>query len=129
MNLTDYAKFLDRCRDNPEYNITFYVLDDETAESVFNTITGHFNGNGIIKEVSLNGNTAIKLNNNSLIRIVSTQHMVPCILSHIIFMDSRIREKYIKEEIKPTIDQYVTGENSAMLNPKPIYFKYENGGN
>lgn len=39
-------------------------------------------------------------------------------------MDSRIRETYIQEVIKPKIDQYVLGERNAILNPKPIYLVF-----
>ena len=129
MNIKDKAKFLDRCTTNPNYDITFYVQDSKTANDIFNQLSDYYNGSGVIKEVSLTDNIKIEFYNGSTIRIVSKEHMIPGIWSHIIFMDSRIRETYIKDEIRPTIDQYITGEDSAMLNPKPIYLKFEDGGN
>ena len=50
--------------------------------------------------------------------------MISEICSQVIFMDSRIRETYIQEVIKPKIDQYVLGEGNAILNPKPIYLNF-----
>ena len=125
MNIKEKAKFLDRCTSYPGYDITFYVQDSKTMDELFNQLTDYYNGSGVIMEVSLNDNIKISFCNGSTIRIISKEHMIPGIWSHIIFMDSRIREAYIKDEIKPTIDQYVTGENSAMLNPKPIYITFE----
>ena len=125
MNIKEKAKFLDRCTSYPGYDITFYVQDSKTMDELFNQLTDYYNGSGVIMEVSLNDNIKISFCNGSMIRIISKEHMIPGIWSHIIFMDSRIREAYIKDEIKPTIDQYVTGENSAMLNPKPIYITFE----
>ena len=50
--------------------------------------------------------------------------MISDICSQVVFVDSRIRETYIKEVIKPIIDQYVLGEGGVMLNPKPIYLNF-----
>ena len=93
-------------------------------------LTDYFSGSGAVKEIALyeHGNADMTFYNGSTINIISKEDMIPDVWSHIIFMDSRIRETYIKEEIRTTIDQYITGEDSAMLNPKPIYLKFEDEG-
>lgn len=62
--------------------------------------------------------------NGSVINLIYKDNMISDICSQVMFVDSRIRETYIREIIKPTIDQYVLGEGSAMLNPKPIYLNF-----
>ena len=124
------GKFIDRCLTYDKYMITFYVEDAETALAVMKQLSNHFHGSGAVKEITLyeSSNYMIEFFNGCTIKVISKGNMVPGLLSNLIFMDSRIRENYIKEEIKPTIDQYITGEGSAMLNPKPIYLKFYDGG-
>ena len=66
----------------------------------------------------------IEFLNGSIINLITKENMISEICSQVIFMDSRIRETYIQEVIKPKIDQYVLGEGNAILNPKPIYLNF-----
>lgn len=120
-------KFLDRCITLPKYIITFYIEDVSSAETMLNEINDYYKSidyDSEIKSVVKGEQIKIEFFNGSIINLITKENMISDICSQIIFMDSRIREVYIKEDIKPTIDQYVLGDGNAMLNPKPIYLNF-----
>ena len=77
-----------------------------------------------IKSITEGEQIKIEFFNGSIINLITKENMISEICSQVIFMDSRIRETYIQEVIKPKIDQYVLGEGNAILNPKPIYLQF-----
>ena len=127
-NIRGY-KFLDRCVTLPNYIITFYIEDIPSAQIMLKEILGYYKGvtyDCDIKSISENEQIKIEFFNGSIINLITKENMIPNICSQTVFMDSRIRETYIKEVIKPNIDRYVLGEGNAMLNPKPIYLNLLN---
>lgn len=120
-------KFLDRCIVLPNYIITFYIEDNDSAEIMLNEVLDYYKAVSYeyeIKSVDKNESMIIEFSNGSKINIISKDNMISGICSQVMFVDSRIRENYITEVIKPIIDQYVLGEGNAMLNPKPIYLNF-----
>ena len=120
-------KFLDRWIVLPNYIITFYIEDNDSAEIMLNEVLDYYKAVSYeyeIKSVDKNESMIIEFSNGSKINIISKDNMISGICSQVMFVDSRIRENYITEVIKPIIDQYVLGEGNAMLNPKPIYLNF-----
>lgn len=118
--------FLDRCITLPKYIITFYIEDKDSADRMLNEILDYYKQVSYDYEIETvdREKIAIMFFNGSVINLIYKDNMISDICSQVMFVDSRIRETYIREIIKPTIDQYVLGEGSAMLNPKPIYLNF-----
>lgn len=125
-NLCD-SRFIDRCITFPNYAITYYIEDMSSAQDIGKEIVDYLDTVSYkdeIKVIQHNEQIKIEFFNGSVINLITKEHMVPGICSNVIFMDSRIREDYIKKYIKPKIDQYVISEGNAILNPKPIYLDF-----
>lgn len=120
-------KFLDRCITLSNYIITFYIEDMVSAKTMLDEIIEYYKKvtyDCEIKSIVEGEQIKIEFLNGSIINIITKENMISEICSQVIFMDSRIRETYIQEVIKPKIDQYVLGEGNAILNPKPIYLNF-----
>lgn len=120
-------KFLDRCITLSNYIITFYIEDMVSAKAMLDEIIEYYKKvtyDCEIKSIAEGEQIKIEFLNGSIINIITKENMISEICSQVIFMDSRIRETYIQEVIKPKIDQYVLGEGNAILNPKPIYLNF-----
>lgn len=125
-NLCD-SKFIDRCVTFPNYVITYYIEDMLSAQDVGKEIIDYLDTVSYKDEIKIiqhNEQIKIEFFNGSVINLITKEHMISGICSNIIFMDSRIREDYIKKYIKPKIDQYVISDGNAILNPKPIYLDF-----
>ncbi|WP_295249001.1 hypothetical protein [Ruminococcus sp.] len=120
-------KFLDRCITLSNYIITFYIEDMISAKTMLDEIIEYYKKvtyDCEIKSIAEGEQIKIEFFNGSIINLITKENMISEICSQVIFMDSRIRETYIQEVIKPKIDQYVLGDGNAMLNPKPIYLQF-----
>lgn len=120
-------KFLDRCITLSNYIITFYIEDMVSAKTMLDEIIKYYKKvtyDCEIKSIAEGEQIKIEFFNGSIINLITKENMISEICSQVIFMDSRIRETYIQEVIKPKIDQYVLGDGNAMLNPKPIYLQF-----
>lgn len=122
-------KFLDRCIALSNYIITFYIEDMVSAKTMLDEIIEYYKKvtyDCEIKSIVEGEQVKVEFFNGSIINLIliTQENMIPEICSQVIFMDSRIRETYIQEVIKPKIDQYVLGERNAILNPKPIYLVF-----
>ena len=120
-------KFLDRCITLSNYIITFYIEDMVSAKTILDEIIEYYKKvtyDCEIKSIAEGEQIKIEFLNGSIINLITKENMISEICSQVIFMDSRIRETYIQEVIKPKIDQYVLGEGNAILNPKPIYLNF-----
>lgn len=120
-------KFLDRCITLSNYIITFYIEDMVSAKTMLDEIIEYYKKvtyDCEIKSIVEGEQIKIEFLNGSIINLITKENMISEICSQVIFMDSRIRETYIQEVIKPKIDQYVLGEGNAILNPKPIYLQF-----
>lgn len=120
-------KFLDRCITLSNYIITFYIEDMVSAKTMLDEIIEYYKKvtyDCEIKSIAEGEQIKIEFLNGSIINLITKENMISEICSQVIFMDSRIRETYIQEVIKPKIDQYVLGEGNAILNPKPIYLQF-----
>ncbi|HJI48734.1 MAG TPA: hypothetical protein OIL97_04160 [Oscillospiraceae bacterium] len=121
------SRFIDRCITFPNYAITYYIEDMSSAQDVGREIVDYLDAVSYkdeIKVIQHNEQIKIEFFNGSVINLITKEHMISGICSNVIFMDSRIREDYIKKYIKPKIDQYVISEGNAILNPKPIYLDF-----
>ncbi len=121
-------KFLNRCIAYQEYNVSIYVKDMESAEVLLEEILAYYkaNGNNGIESTAKDYVIQIFFATGSVLRIFTTENMVSHIHAHLIFMDSRIREKYIRDSIHPFIDKYDLGNENFIVNPKLIYIKFSN---
>lgn len=120
-------KFLDRCITLSNYIVTFYIEDMVSAKTMLDEIIEYYKKvtyDCEIKSIAEGEQIKIEFLNGSIINLITKENMISEICSQVIFMDSRIRETYIQEVIKPKIDQYVLGEGNAILNPKPIYLNF-----
>lgn len=120
-------KFLDRCITLSNYIITFYIEDMVSAKTMLDEIIEYYKKvtyDCEIKSIAEGEQIKIEFFNGSIINLITKENMISKICSQVIFMDSRIRETYIQEIIKPKIDQYVLREGNAILNPKPIYLQF-----
>lgn len=120
-------KFLDRCITLSNYIITFYIEDMVSAKTMLDEIIEYYKKvtyDCEIKSITEGEQIKIEFFNGSIINLITKENMISEICSQVIFMDSRIRETYIQEVIKPKIDQYVLGDGNAILNPKPIYLQF-----
>lgn len=120
-------KFLDRCITLSNYIITFYIEDMVSAKTMLDEIIEYYKKvtyDCEIKSITEGEQIKIEFFNGSIINLITKENMISEICSQVIFMDSRIRETYIQEIIKPKIDQYVLREGNAILNPKPIYLQF-----
>lgn len=120
-------KFLDRCIILSNYIITFYIEDMVSAKTMLDEIIEYYKKvtyDCEIKSIAEGEQIKIEFLNGSIINLITKENMISEICSQVIFMDSRIRETYIQEVIKPKIDQYVLGEGNEILNPKPIYLNF-----
>lgn len=120
-------KFLDRCITLSNYIITFYIEDMVSAKTMLDEIIEYYKKvtyDCEIKSIAEGEQIKIEFLNGSIINLITKENMISEICSQVIFMDSRIRETYIQEVIKPKIDQYVLGEGNAILNPKLIYLQF-----
>lgn len=120
-------KFLDRCITLSNYIITFYIEDMVSAKTMLDEIIEYYKKvtyDCEIKSITEGEQIKIEFFNGSIINLITKENMISEICSQVIFMDSRIRETYIQEVIKPKIDQYVLGDGNAILNPKPIYLNF-----
>lgn len=120
-------KFLDRCITLSNYIITFYIEDMVSAKTMLDEIIEYYKKviyDCEIKSIAEGEQIKIEFFNGSIINLITKENMISEICSQVIFMDSRIRETYIQEVIKPKIDQYVLGDGNAILNPKPIYLQF-----
>lgn len=120
-------KFLDRCITLSNYIITFYIEDMVSAKTMLDEIIEYYKKvtyDCEIKSIAEGEQIKIEFFNGSIINLITKENMISEICSQVIFMDSRIRETYIQEIIKPKIDQYVLGDGNAILNPKPIYLNF-----
>lgn len=120
-------KFLDRCITLSNYIITFYIEDMVSAKTMLDEIIEYYKKvtyDCEIKSIAEGEQIKIEFFNGSIINLITKENMISEICSQVIFMDSRIRETYIQEVIKPKIDQYVLREGNAILNPKPIYLQF-----
>lgn len=120
-------KFLDRCITLSNYIITFYIEDMVSAKTMLDEIIEYYKKATYdceIKSITEGEQIKIEFFNGSIINLITKENMISEICSQVIFMDSRIRETYIQEIIKPKIDQYVLREGNAILNPKPIYLQF-----
>lgn len=121
-------KFLNRCIVHQNYNISIYVKDMESAEVILEEILAYYkaNGNDGIESTSKDYAIQIFFTTGSVLRIFTTESMVSHIHAHLVFMDSRIRETYIRENIHPFIDKFDLGNENFIINPKLIYIKFLN---
>lgn len=121
-------KFLDRCIVHQNYNISIYVKDMESAELLLEEILAYYKANGSEGIESASKDYAIQIffTTGSVLRIFTTENMVSHIHAHLVFMDSRIRETYIRESIHPFIDKFDLGNENFIINPKLIYIKFLN---
>lgn len=121
-------KFLNRCIVHQNYNISIYVKDMESAELLLEEILAYYkaNGNEGIESTSKDYAIQIFFTTGSVLRIFATENMVSHIHAHLVFMDSRIRETYIRESIHPFIDKFDLGNENFIINPKLIYIKFSN---
>lgn len=121
-------KFLNRCIVHQNYNISIYVKDMESAELLLEEILAYYkaNGNEGIESTSKDYAIQIFFTTGSVLRIFTTENMVSRIHAHLVFMDSRIRETYIRESIHPFIDKFDLGNENFIINPKLIYIKFLN---
>lgn len=120
-------KFLDRCITLSNYIITFYIEDMVSAKTMLDEIIEYYKKvtyDCEIKSIAEGEQIKIEFFNGSIINLITKENMISEICSQVIFMDSRIRETYIQEVIKPKIDQYVLGDGNAILNPKLIYLQF-----
>lgn len=120
-------KFLDRCITLSNYIITFYIEDMVSAKTMLDEIIEYYKKvtyDCEIKSIAEGEQIKIEFFNGNIINLITKENMISEICSQVIFMDSRIRETYIQEIIKPKIDQYVLGDGNAILNPKPIYLNF-----
>lgn len=120
-------KFLDRCITLSNYIITFYIEDMVSAKTMLDEIIEYYKKvtyDCEIKSIAEGEQIKIEFFNGSIINLITKENMISETCSQVIFIDSRIRETYIQEVIKPKIDQYVLGDGNAMLNPKPIYLQF-----
>lgn len=120
-------KFLDRCLTLPKYIITFYIENMNSAKEMLDEIICYYKNTAYdceIKSITERNQIKVEFFNGSVINLITKENMISGVCSQVIFMDSRIRETYIQEVIKPKIDQYVLGEGNAILNPKPIYLQF-----
>ena len=120
-------KFLDRCITLSNYIITFYIEDMVSAKTMLDEIIEYYKKvtyDCEIKSIAEGEQIKIEFFNGSIINLITKENMISEICSQVIFMDSRIRETYIQEVIKPKIDQYFLGDGNAILNPKPIYLQF-----
>lgn len=120
-------KFLDRCVTLSNYIITFYIEDMVSTKTMLDEIIEYYKKvtyDCEIKSIAEGEQIKIEFFNGSIINLITKENMISEICSQVIFMDSRIRETYIQEVIKPKIDQYVLREGNAILNPKPIYLQF-----
>lgn len=65
--------------------------------------------------------------NESYILITSVGEPLCNQTTNIIYMDDRIREKYIFDVLKPHIERYKIDDKMSIWNPKPIYITFEEG--
>lgn len=121
-------KFLNRCIVHQNYNISIYVKDMESAELLLEEILAYYkaNGNEGIESTSKDYAIQIFFTTGSVLRIFTTENMVSYIHAHLVFMDSRIRETYVRENIHPFIDKFDLGNENFIINPKLIYIKFLN---
>lgn len=134
-SINNIEKFLKRCVVHNNYIISLYVKDREAAELLMLYILDFYykeypDGDSKLESTSSESVIQIFFENESVIRIFTTDNMVSGIHANLIFMDSRIREIYIRNEIKPCIDKYSlddSGEN-FIINPKLIYINFESEG-
>lgn len=120
-------KFLDRCITLSNYIITFYIEDMVSAKTMLDEIIEYYKKvtyDCEIKSIAEGEQIKIEFFNGSIINLITKENIISEICSQVIFMDSRIRETYIQEVIKPKIDQYVLGDGNAILNPKLIYLQF-----
>lgn len=121
-------KFLNRCIVHQNYNISIYVKDMESAEVLLEEILAYYKANGNDGIESTDKDYAIQIffTTGSVLRIFTTENMVSHIHAHLVFMDSRIRETYIRDSIHPFIDKFDLGNENFIINPKLIYIKFLN---
>lgn len=121
-------KFLNRCIVHQNYDISIYVKDMESAEVLLEEILAYYKANGSdgIESTAKDYTIQIFFTTGSVLRIFTTENMVSHIHAHLILMDSRIRETYIRENIHPFIDKFDLGNENFIINPKLIYIKFLN---
>lgn len=122
------VSFLGRCIDLPQYSIAFYINGsiDEIHNYLIDALTNDLYVDETLVLNQLHPET-IKLlfGNGSYIIVSSTNNPLCNETTNLIFMDSRIREKYIFGTLKPHIKRYQMDEKNSMINPKPIYINFE----
>lgn len=122
--------FLGRCIDLPQYSIAFYI--NGSTKEIYDYLVDALKNDWYMDEPwtleKLNSAT-IKfcLKNQSYIIVSSTDNPLCGETTNLIFMDSRIREKYIFSTLKPHIKSYKIDEKQSMITPKPIYIDFEEG--
>lgn len=124
-------KFLNRCIVHPKYKIAFYVKDEKSANLLLDEILNYYektDGNGIT-QVTRNGRLGaiIFFKNESIIHFFTAEEPTfTGVHSHLVFMDSRIRETFIRDHFRPCIDKFDLGNENFIINPKLIYIKFLN---
>lgn len=121
------ARFIDRCYELPEYTVCFYVEDEETSNYLGDYLFRYYKSidreDEIVERCSGVSNQ-IFFKNKSNIQIFNRDIMVSHIRSNVAFIDSRLRENYVRESVFPILCEYRFNDKEAMINPKPIYIKF-----
>lgn len=123
MQIERYWKFLDRLPIWRDYSVTFYVKDINAATELNRELKNYYLNSD--QPFVCESIESIEFQDGGAIRIVTTENMKSDLHSHLIFMDSRICEDYIRETIRPTIHKYDLREGQAVLNPKLIYIDFK----
>lgn len=120
-------KFLDRCITLKKYIITFYVVDMQSAEDIYNEIIEYYESidyESEIDEIVIMDRITILFRNGSVINIITKEDMIPEIHSNVVFVDNRFSKFYLQNTVKPRIYQYEFNNDCKMLNPNPIFIKF-----
>lgn len=124
-------KFLNRCIVHREYKIAFYVKDIESSKLLLKELRNYYESisSDDIEHVDECGSVGaiIYFKNQSIIHIFTAEE--PTFIgvhSHLVFMDSRIRETFIRDHFRPCIDKFDLGNENFIINPKLIYIKFLN---
>jgi hypothetical protein len=100
----------------------------ESAELLLEEILAYYKTNSSdgIETTAKDYAIQIFFTTGRVLRIFTTENMVSHIHAHLVFMDSRIRETYIRDNIHPFIDKFDLGNENFIINPKLIYIKFLN---
>lgn len=122
-------KFLNRCIVHQNYNISIYVKDMESAKLLLEEIRNYYKQTNSDEITQVDEYVAIHIffKSGSIINIFTAERAeFTEVHSHLVFMDSRIREAFIRDHFRPCIDKFDLGNENFIINPKLIYIKFSN---